>query len=328
MISDQAWRDAVALVVKAKRIAMACHVNPDGDALGSMLAVGLAARTQGVEVQASFAEPAEVPQGLRFLPGLDLIVPPDDLDPEPDLFLAFDTGSLDRLGALAKKATAAKSCIVLDHHATNDGFASVDLLDPDAAATTVVARQLLARVGWPLDTDIATCLYVGLVTDTGRFQYSNTSPEVHELAAELLSLGVKQDRISQRIYETRPLAALRVDAKALSRLKVVPQANLVWTWIGQEDIAEASAGEDELDGLIDTIRVVDGIDVALLLRERADGRWKISMRSRGDTDVGSVAASFGGGGHRLAAGATAPAEFTEPGALARAVIERLPGRKD
>jgi bifunctional oligoribonuclease and PAP phosphatase NrnA len=328
MISEEAWQDAVALVLKAKKISMACHVNPDGDALGSMLAFGLAARKQGVEVQASFAEPAEVPQGLRFLPGQDLIVPADDLDPEADLFLAFDTGSLDRLGALAKHARAAENCIVLDHHATNDGFASVDLLDADAAATAVVVRELLARVSWPLDTDVATCLYVGLVTDTGRFQYANTSPTVHELAAELLSLGVKQDRISQRIYETRPLAALRVDAKALSRLKVVPEANLVWTWIGQEDIAEAAAGEDELDGLIDTIRVVQGIDVALLLRERSDGRWKISMRSRGDTDVGSVAASFGGGGHRLAAGATGPADVTEPGALARAVIERLPGRGD
>lgn len=323
MIPEQAWDVAVRVVGAAGGIDMACHVNPDGDALGSMLAVGLAARAAGKTVRCTYAEPRSVPALFDYLPGLDLLVAPDAIPDEPELFLAFDTGALDRLGSLAKAATHAKTSIVLDHHATNDGFAAVDLLDPDAAATAVVGRELLGRLGWPLDTDIATCLYTALVTDTGRFQYANTSPSVHELAAELLSYGIPQDRISQRIYDTRSLPALKVDAVALQRLSVVEDAGLAWTWITPDDLAGAGATEDDLDRLIDTIRVVEGVDVALLLKKYEDGRWKLSMRSRGDSDVGAIAASFGGGGHRLAAGCTAPEALAEPAEIARQVAEAL-----
>lgn len=323
MITEEAWVAAVALVAAAPELDLACHVNPDGDALGSMLAVGLAARAQGKVVRCSYAEPDTVPAVFSFLPGLDLLVPAKQMSEAPAVFLAFDTGALDRLGLLARSAVHATTSVVLDHHATNDGFASVDLLDANAAATAVVARELLARLGWPLDRDIATCLYTALVTDTGRFQYANTSPSVHELAAELLSFDIEQDRISQRIYDTRTLAALKVDAIALERLTVVPDARLAWTAITQDDLTRAGATEDDLDRLIDTIRVVEDTDVALLLKQRADGAWKLSMRSRGDSDVGAIAASFGGGGHRLAAGCTAPKEMTDPAAIAEQVAGAL-----
>jgi phosphoesterase RecJ-like protein len=325
VITETAWERAVELLRDVPAVAFACHLGPDGDALGSMLGVGLGLVSQGTRVAASWGqEPFHVPAPFdRLLPGQELLVAPRSL-PEAPVFVAFDTGALDRLGSLASRATAeGVTTIVLDHHRTNDGFAEVDLIDPDVAATAVLGRELLRRLGIGLTKDIATCFYVALLTDTGRFQYRNTTPAVHGLAGELLEAGVEQDHVAEVLYGTRTLGSLRSTATVLAKLAVVEDLSLVWSSISLDEQEAAHANRDDLDGLIDEIRALDTCDAALLLKQAADRTWRGSLRSKGATDVGAVAATFGGGGHTLAAGFTVPAELTEPAAIAALVVERM-----
>jgi phosphoesterase RecJ-like protein len=195
--------------------------------------------------------------------------------------------------------------IVVDHHVSNDHFGTINLIDPHAAASAVLVYELLGKMGLALDEDIATCLYTGLVTDTGRFQYKNTTPAVHRIAADLLAHGAPHDRITDIVYNTHPVAYLKLAAVALDRIRHRQDASMVWTWVTQKDLAAAGVGMDDIEGLIDLVRTADVADVAAVLKEQPDGKYKVSMRSRGDANVGAVCESFGGGGHALAAGFTA-----------------------
>jgi bifunctional oligoribonuclease and PAP phosphatase NrnA len=324
-IAEESWDSAVAAIQSTQTISLGCHIGPDGDALGSMLGVGLGLTTIGKSVKGSWGqEPFAIPSPFdRIVYGKELLVPPREL-PKAPVFIAFDTASLERLGQLADRATDPEATtIVLDHHRTNDGFAQIDLVDPDAAATAVLGRELLRRLDVKLTKEIATCFYIALVTDTGRFQYRNTTPSVHELAGELLAAGVEQDRISQELYQTRTLAAMRATGIVLSNVRIVEDASLVWSSISLEEAKQAGANRDDLDGLIDDIRVLDTCEAALLLKQAPDGGWRGSLRSKDKIDVSAVAAAFGGGGHTLAAGFTAPDELKDPEAIANSVIEKV-----
>lgn len=319
MIAEPAWRSAVDAIAAAQRPVLACHVGPDGDALGSMVAVMLALQARGADVVASFGDPFVIPDQYRFLPGLDRLTKPEDAPRDPAVMITFDCGAYDRLGSLEPVAHAARTLIVVDHHRSNDAFGSIALIDPDAAATAVIARELLARLGAGLDPDIATCLYTGLVTDTGRFQYRNTTPAVHQLAAELIDAGAPQDDIGQAIYGTHPVGYLKVAAMALERLVV--RDGVVWTWISRDDLTSNGIGLEDTDALIDLVRTADVADVALVLKQQPDGTFKASMRSKGATNVGAVCERFGGGGHALAAGFRTGE--TSPAPVAERVIEAL-----
>jgi len=192
---------AVAAIRSAPSLALACHLGPDGDALGSMLALHHLAVAHGVESVCSWSEPFTVAPHYTFLPGLDQATPPADFPESPALMVTFDCGSVSRLGDLAAPAKSASELIVLDHHASNDRFGSINVVDTDAAATAVVVRELARRLGWELTRDAALCLYTGLVTDTGRFQYENTTPSVFEMAAELAHFGIPTDAICRKLYE-------------------------------------------------------------------------------------------------------------------------------
>jgi phosphoesterase RecJ-like protein len=312
------WTRAVEALSGARSVALACHVGPDGDALGSMLALGLALRARGTEVVASWgSDPFEVPRQYRFLPGLDLLVPPDRFPERPAVMATFDAGSMDRLGSLVPNARAAGALIVCDHHVSNDRFGSINLVAPDAAASAVIVFDLLGRLDVKLDADAATCLYTGLVTDTGRFQYKNTTPAVHAIAADLIAAGAPHDKITEIVYNTHPVGYLRLAAAALGRLEVRPEASLVWTWVTQEDLTLNEVTMDDIEGLIDLVRTADVADVAAVLKEQPDGRYKVSMRSKGGSNVGALCEAMGGGGHALAAG------FTADGSDARATIGQI-----
>jgi phosphoesterase RecJ-like protein len=193
---------------------------------------------------------------------------------------------------------------VIDHHRTNGGFGDLAWVEPEAAATAQMVHRLLAHLAWPVATDVAEALYTGLVTDTGRFQYSSTSPEVHRIAAEMLAAGVQPDEVNRRVYEESPFAYLHVAGAVLSRATLEPELGLVWSTLTKADLQEAGISYEAADGLIDLIRVAEEAGVACLLRELGDGRTKASLRSRGTVDVGSIAAALGGGGHHNAAGFT------------------------
>jgi phosphoesterase RecJ-like protein len=303
-ISEQDWQAAVDAVGEAEVAVISCHVHPDGDALGSALALHRALANAGREALVSFSEPFVVARHYRFLDGLDQLVAPDKVPLDADLFLCFDAGSLDRLGTLVDAFQGAARTVVVDHHASNTRFGDVNLIDAASPASAVLCRELLRRLELPLDTDIATALYTGLVTDTGRFQYQATSPDTHLLAAELLAAGVHQYEVAKAVFETNDIGYLRLVADALGRIAQVPEASLVWTTVTLADLATHGVEMDETEGLIDLVRTDGSSDVAAVLKQQPDGDWKVSLRSKGATDVGRLATGLGGGGHKFAAGFT------------------------
>jgi phosphoesterase RecJ-like protein len=210
--SVEEWAAAVAAVRSTgpdDEIQLICHVSPDGDALGSMLGFGLGLRRLGfTRVRATFPGEFVVPTPYQRLPGVDLLVPEPDAFAAPRLVLVFDVASESRLGALAGRLAEAPASVVLDHHASNTGFGGVRLVDPQAAATSVVADGLLSRLGVPLDREIAECLYVALATDTGSFKFDMTTASVHELAARLIATGIRPGEISRRIFDSKPFGAM------------------------------------------------------------------------------------------------------------------------
>jgi bifunctional oligoribonuclease and PAP phosphatase NrnA len=213
--------------------------------------------------------------------------------------------------------------VVIDHHASNTRFGDVNLIDPQAPASAVLCRELLRRLDLPLDEAIATCLYTGLVTDTGRFQYQATTPETHLLAAELLAAGVKQYEVAKAVFETNRIEYLRLVAAALGRVVQVPEASLVWTRVGLADLAACGVDMEETEGLIDLVRTDGASDVAAVLKEQPDGGHKVSLRSKGATDVGRLATRFVGGGRKYAAGFTSELDAdTTVAALVEALTQR------
>jgi bifunctional oligoribonuclease and PAP phosphatase NrnA len=310
-IAEQDWQRAVELLSGAQRVALACHVDPDGDALGSMLAMRHQLAQRGVEVTASYGAavdrdtPFTIPPQYTFLPGLSELTRPKDFPEAPELLIAFDCASLARLGSLRPHAERAGTVLVLDHHASGAAFGDIRLVDAEAPATAVVVAGLLDRLGFELDRDTAICLYVGLVTDTGRFAYASTTAETMQLGARLLEFDIDHAAINRRVWETHSFGYLKVLARALERATIVPSAGLTWTVITQADLDDLGITLAETEGLIDVLRAVDVADCALVLKEQADGSWKATMRSKGRVNVGILAEHMGGGGHAFAAGFTA-----------------------
>lgn len=294
---------AAEVIATAPSVALACHVSPDGDALGSMLGMHHLCRANGVASVASWPEPFLVAPHYRFLPGLDLAVASDHFPAEPEVMVTFDCGSLDRLCELAGPAKAARELVVLDHHATNDRFGTVNVVDTRAAATAVVVRELAAALGWQLTREAALCLYTGLVTDTGRFQYDNTTPEVFALAEELASFDLPIAAMTRQLFEEHRFAYLQLVGACLARADLDADLGFVSTWVTMADFDRYGVGIDETEGLIDLVRRSAEAEVSCVLKETPDG-VRVSLRSVSTVDVGLVAARLGGGGHHYAAGFT------------------------
>lgn len=310
-------RDATVLLV--------CHVNPDGDALGSMLGFGLGLRQLGfTRVAATFPEPFVVPPAFGFLPGQDLLVHPSAAPTAPDLGMSFDAASENRLGELVPALQAAGAWIVLDHHASNPGFGGIQLIDPYAAATSLVGARLLDALGVTLDKDIATNLYVALTTDTGSFRFDLTTEAVHILAARLVAAGARPAEVALRVFDTRPFFAIQLLTAVLARaeldLTAAGGAGLVSAYATQEDLDRYELSPHVLESFMDVLRTTGEADVACLVKPAADDRWSVSLRSRGATDVSAVAVALGGGGHRLAAGFTGYGSVTDVLAAVRAAL--------
>jgi phosphoesterase RecJ-like protein len=249
--------------------------------------------------------------GLPFVVGdefrvLDqsVLVPPSEFPDDLDLAIVCDTGVLDRIGSVGSAVSGAKRILVIDHHVTPATIGDVRVVDPAAAATTQIVYEFLQRLGWAITRPIAEALYVGLVTDTGRFQYSSTTQAVHRMAADLLAAGVEPAPIGQALYEETPFGYFTVVSRVLGSARLDTNAGLVWAILRQQDISDAGIGWESADQLIDLVRLTREAGVACLLKEIRPGVLKGSLRSRGEVDVASIAASFGGGGHRNAAGFT------------------------
>jgi phosphoesterase RecJ-like protein len=305
MIRPNDLDQAVAAITDAPSIALACHVGPDGDALGSMLALHHLCRAHGKASIASFPEPFVVAPHYAFLPGLDTLTKPADFPDAPDVMITFDCGSIDRLGGLAAAAENAGELIVLDHHVSNTCYGSINVVDPDAAATAVVVRRLAHDLGWTLNRAAAMCIYTGLVTDTGRFQYSNTTPDVFGLAQELASFDLPIAEITRQLFEEHRFAYLQLMAACLGRAALDTNLDFIASWVTADDLVHFGVEIEETEGLIDLVRRAAEAEVACILKETPEG-IRVSLRALSKVDVAAVAGHFGGGGHRYAAGFTAP----------------------
>jgi len=317
-----AMDDAVAAIWEARTIVLACHINPDGDALGSMIALGMGLASMGKEVTLLSAD--GVPDTLAFLPGVDLVRTRTDRR-DFDLGIGLDAGDLSRLGPNAEPLLAARRLMDIDHHVTAGRFGDIQLLDATVAATAELVFDLLAALGVELGPEIAENLHCGLLTDTGGFRFTNVSPRNMAIGAALVAGGANPDRIYENVYERRSWAGQKLLGRALETMRRSPDGRIVWTVVRRADFEEFGATDRDTEGIVGGLRVVEGSSVAVVFREMESGKLRVSLRARGDWDVSKVAARFGGGGHRLASGCSCdgPADAAVEAVL-RALAEAAP----
>ncbi|HEY3542898.1 MAG TPA: bifunctional oligoribonuclease/PAP phosphatase NrnA [Gaiellaceae bacterium] len=287
------------------RFLVVTHENPDGDALGSLLATTLALRQLGKDTEMVLLGEAPLPGEYHFLQldGLSR-VPPDDAADR--VLVAVDCAKADRIGPDQSVLDRAALVLDIDHHHDNTRFGAINLIVADASSTGEVLRDVFDALGVELTPEIAEPLYVALVTDTGRFQYSNTTPKALRLAADLVESGADVHAVFQEVYESVQFAKLKLLARALERAKVLEGGRIVVSYLLRNDFSEVGAAEPYSEGIIDYLRAVEGAELAALIREppRDSGpTHRVSLRSSVDElDVSQIARLFDGGGHRQAAG--------------------------
>ena len=274
------------------------HVNPDGDALGSAFALKLFLDSQNIISDVDFDITTKLPSNLNHLP-YHLIS--DDLKEKYNTVFVFDCGNSSRLGKYEEVVLEAENIIVIDHH-VDPSFGDVQIIDPHAASTTQVLFRQFKDENIEINEEMSNCLLTGLITDTGRFQYSNTTSEVFSIAAELLSNGANLSRISENIYGSIEFNALTLQSKIIERIVLNEDLQFAHSIVFQNDYEDFQVEPEETDFLIDVVRLVKESKVALLLKEQEDGSFKGSLRSRGDIDVQKIASIFSGGGHVAASG--------------------------
>jgi bifunctional oligoribonuclease and PAP phosphatase NrnA len=286
------------------RFLLVTHENPDGDALGSLLAAAIALRQLGKDAIMYLPGQTPLPSEYGFMPLDDLVREAPDDAPERVLF-AVDCAKEERIG---DEAAVARAPLVLnvDHHHDNTRFGDLDLIVADASSTGEVLRDVFAELDVELTPELAEPLYIALVTDTGRFQYANTTPKALRLAAELVEAGADIHAVFQQVYESVEFAKLKLLARALGRAEVLEGGRIVVSHLVRTDFGEVGASEPYSEGIIDYLRAVEGAELAVLIREQLNEdapAYKGSLRSSIDElDVSAIARRFGGGGHRQAAG--------------------------
>lgn len=300
-------RDVIAQVLRnADSVVLVAHANPDADALGSALAMGIALESLGADVQVTFPdEPFNIPSSLSMLPRQDLIVDPDELRPAP-VVLALDASSGDRLGRLLALGHAADHFIAIDHHASFDHFADLNLVEPFQPATGMLAREMIGQLGVELTPDIASCLYAAISSDTGSFRYPATTPAALRVAADLMEVGIDFAEVARYLYDSKSLAFLQLQGGVMGALEEqdLDGLRIVVGRVSRADRDAHGLAFIDVEPLIDAVRTVAGIDVAVVLKEDDHGLWRVSARSFGAVDVGRACTTLGGGGHRQAAGFT------------------------
>jgi phosphoesterase RecJ-like protein len=296
------------------RFLVTTHENPDGDALGSLLAATLALRQLGKDVYMYLAGHAPLPGEYGFMP-LDELARQLPQENDERVVLAVDCANESRLGPDPEILHQAPFTIDIDHHHDNTRFGDVNLIVPDASSTAEVLRDVFDKLDVELTPEIAEALYIALVTDTGRFQYANTTPKALRLAAELVEAGADVHRVFQGVYENVQFAKLKLLARALERAQVYEGGAHVVSYLLRSDFSEVGAAEPYSEGIIDYLRAVEGAIVSVLIREppRSDGPTRrVSLRSSSDEiDVSAIARKSGGGGHRQAAGFSSEASIEE-----------------
>jgi phosphoesterase RecJ-like protein len=316
--------DFKLLVEQSKSLFITAHVGPDGDTLGSMLALKHAFARVYPALRVDCVISGKMPDVYRFLPGINQVKDVEtttDLLSAYDLSISVDCGSAERLGPAQPYFMGAKTSINIDHHISNLLFAKINHVVPTAAASGEVVDDLFEGMGITLDADTATCLYAALLTDTGGFQYSNTTPKVFTLAAKLSAAGADTAMIYKRIYQDLPHQQVMLYADALLKAHFNPSKTIGWTSITRQLLSAHGALEEHTEGIVEGLRQIDSVKLAAVFKETAEHHTKVSLRSDdANISVAAVVEPFGGGGHKLAAGCTIQAP---PEEAAQLIIPRL-----
>lgn len=300
------------------RFLISTHINPEGDAIGSALALNLALKDLGKEVRVLIQDPT--PEGLTFLPGAGEILHQAPEKGGFDLAFALDCGEKSRLGEEFAKVKGIGKIINIDHHVSNHYFGDVNLVDPLASSTAEVIYDLLRTIPLAMSPAVAENVYVGILTDTGSFRYSNTSPKTFAVARACLLAGVDPWKVAEKVYETQPLPRLRLLPLALATLEINGDGRVPYMVITQNMMEKSGASAALTEDFINFPRSLMGSEVALLFRELAPERYRVSLRSRGSVNVARIAEEFHGGGHPQAAGCTVEGSLSEVKAK---VLERV-----
>lgn len=313
-MTDSALGRATAFFSRYQHYCIASHVRPDGDAIGASLALALGLIHTGKRVTVFNID--GVPANLRFLPYADRVVRSLGESVGIDAVILVDCGRTDRAGEPIAELTRRLPFFIVDHHVPSVEHTEVHCIEPRAAAAGEIVYHLLQRLRVPLNPELATLLYCTLVVDTGQFRYSNATPAVFQLAAELVAQGADPWHVASALNEQHHPAVLHLLRLTLETLELAAQGRIASITLSQEMLREAEALPEYAEEFVNYPRSIAGVEVAILLRELPDGRWKASLRSKREVDVAAIAAQYDGGGHEHAAGCT----LTGPLAVARAQI--------
>ena len=300
-MNDAAFAGFEAFLADRDEFLVTAHIDPDGDAVGSCLALALALRDMGKTPEVVFDSP--LPATLRFLPGASTILLPDQVRKKFDSAFVLDSSSLDRTGSVPERCLNPGAKIaVIDHHWGNDGFGDIRLVNPEASATAELVYDVIEFLRIPISPEIAEGLYAGILSDTGGFRYANTSSRTLRVAARLVERGARAPLVADALYATKTAPSLRILGLALASLETRSGGRIGAMTISRDMFEQAGATPEDADGIVQYAKALAGARVGMLVQEVAPNEIRASLRSDGTVDVNQVASLFGGGGHRNAAG--------------------------
>lgn len=293
--------DIAQALLNAKEVTVVSHVVPDGDCIGSSIALALGLKSKGLQVQVVNGDP--VPEMYAYLKGSEEILLPSSVQRVSDVVVLVDCTDLERAGSfLEGMLSKVPTMINIDHHVSNTYFGRLNYVQPSAAAAGEMVYALLRKMAVEITPEIATALYTALVTDTGSFQYENTTSETFQLAAELVDRGADLEEIRYNLWERKPLISLLLLREVFPTLSLAYDGQVAWMTLDKRTFDTLEANSEHCEGFINYPRSIDGVEVAMFFRETALGEIKVGLRSKKKVDVNLLAAQFGGGGHRRAAG--------------------------
>jgi bifunctional oligoribonuclease and PAP phosphatase NrnA len=314
---------AADALLRAERILVVSHVNPDADAIGSVLGITRGLRALGKHVVGALSDP--IPDYARFLAGSEAIVSefPEDA---VDLIVSADAADIERIGRLYEENRdrfASTPVLNIDHHRTNPLFGIINLVDARASSTSELMYRVLTALHAPIDPDTATALLFGIFGDTGSFQNGATTPGALVTAAHLVESGADNQRVSFQLFESKRFVGARLWGRIMSTIELDPQRHIVFGFLSQKMLQEEGAGVDETEGVAEFLRGVQEATVVVLMKETPEGEMRISMRSRPEVDVSAIATALDGGGHRQAAGCTIPGPYQAAQKVILETFDRL-----
>lgn len=311
------------IIKSSKNILITSHVNPDGDTLGSMCGL-YSAILEKFKKKCDMVAISKVPDVYAYLPHLSEVKSVDDIDKsrEYDLVINVDVASIERICDAQILFEKAKFTVNIDHHKTNNGYADLNFINPDASSTGEVLLNCFNNMGWKINLDTAICLYTAILTDTGSFRFDNTKPSTFEAVSKLVEIGVNPSDIYKKVYESDSKTLVMFQSHCISKAKFLEDDKIAYTLVYKKDMEKFSAGDDCMEGLTEKLRAIVTTRVAFVAKEMKSGGTKISMRSK-FADVAEICEVFGGGGHKFAAGCTIKASVEE---AAKKIINEIKKR--